>query len=31
MRKGHEIVVALFFNKNDAVHVNRLPDDFVAC
>jgi hypothetical protein len=36
MRKGHEIVVALFFNKSDAVHVNRLPDDlllveFVLC
>jgi hypothetical protein len=28
--KGHEIAVALFFYENDAVHVNRLPDDFVV-
>ena len=31
-RKGHEIVAALFFNKNSLAHVNRRSiDDFVLC
>jgi hypothetical protein len=33
--KGHEIVVVVFLDENNAVHVNRLADDcsinFVLC